>query len=89
MLSYVGKVGTGFTRSAREQLLRELESLARSTSPFDQSLPPSLAKGATWARPRLVGEVQFREWTPDRRLRHPVWRGVRSDKSAKDVHREP
>ena len=89
VLSYVGKVGTGFSRSAREQLLRQLQPLARSTSPFDQSLPRSLAEGATWARPRLVGEVQFREWTPDGRLRHPVWRGVRSDKAAKDVHLEP
>ncbi|HUY67110.1 MAG TPA: non-homologous end-joining DNA ligase [Acidimicrobiales bacterium] len=87
-LSYVGKVGTGFTRRAREDLLAELQSLARSTSPFDQSLPPSFEKGATWARPQLVGEVEFREWTPDGRLRHPVWRGVRVDKSAKDVHRE-
>jgi len=89
VLSYVGKVGTGFTRSAREELLGQLQSLARSTSPFDQSLPPGMEKGGTWVRPRLVGEVQFREWTPDGRLRHPVWRGVRSDKTAKDVHREP
>ncbi|MGH3578493.1 MAG: non-homologous end-joining DNA ligase, partial [Mycobacterium sp.] len=88
-LSYVGKVGTGFTRGAREDLLRRLQSGSRSTSPFDMTLPPGFEKGATWARPRLVGEVQFREWTPEGRLRHPVWRGVRSDKTAKDVHREP
>jgi bifunctional non-homologous end joining protein LigD len=87
-LTYVGKVGTGFSQSAREALLHSLRPLVRSTSPFDESLPPGQAKGATWVRPRVVGEVQFGEWTPDGRLRHPVWRGIRSDKTAGDVHRE-
>jgi bifunctional non-homologous end joining protein LigD len=87
-LDYVGKVGTGFTRMQREGLLRKLRPLERSTSPFEQRLPPSLEKGVVWVRPRLVGEVQYGEWTPDGRLRHPVWRGVRSDKTVKDVRRE-
>ena len=87
-LSFVGKVGTGFSRIEREKLLRDLRSLVRSTSPFDESLPSSLEKGSTWVRPRLVGEVQFGEWTPDGRLRHPVWRGLRADKTVKDVVRE-
>ncbi len=87
-LRFIGKVGTGFTQGAREDLLGHLRPLARSTSPFDQKLPPSVANGASWVRPRIVGEVQYGEWTPDGRLRHPVWRGVRSDKTVKDVHRE-
>jgi bifunctional non-homologous end joining protein LigD len=87
-LSYVGKVGTGFTRNAREELLGQLGPSARATSPFDEHLPPSLEMGTTWVRPRLVGEVQFSEWTPDGRLRHPVWRGLRFDKGMKDVRRE-
>jgi bifunctional non-homologous end joining protein LigD len=88
-LTYVGKVGTGFNRSDREVLLEELRRLTRTTSPFDERLPPSIEKGVTWVRPSLVGEVQFSEWTADGRLRHPVWRGIRTDKSAKEVHREP
>jgi bifunctional non-homologous end joining protein LigD len=36
----------------------------------------------------MVGEVQFAEWTNDGNLRQPSWRGVRSDKVAKDVVRE-
>ena len=39
--------------------------------------------------PRLVGEVRFSEWTRDGRMRHPVWRGLRPDKSVEDVFREP
>jgi bifunctional non-homologous end joining protein LigD len=33
--------------------------------------------------------VGFAEWTTEGRLRHPVWRGLRPDKSAEEVRREP
>jgi bifunctional non-homologous end joining protein LigD len=36
-------------------------------------------------RPALVGEVAYGEWTPARRLRHPIWRGLRPDKSPDQV----
>ena len=35
------------------------------------------ARDATWVQPVLVGEVAYRTMTPDRRLRHPSWRGLR------------
>jgi bifunctional non-homologous end joining protein LigD len=38
--------------------------------------------------PRLVGEVAFSEWTRDGRMRQPVWRGLRPDKSPDEVVRE-
>jgi bifunctional non-homologous end joining protein LigD len=87
-LTFVGKVGTGFTDVARDQLLAELRPLMRATSPFDEDLPKALATGAHWVRPRVVGEVRFTEWTTDGRFRHPVWRGLRPDKKAGEVHRE-
>jgi bifunctional non-homologous end joining protein LigD len=37
----------------------------------------------------LVGEVQFRTWTPDRRLRHASWRGLRPDRSPAAAKRAP
>jgi bifunctional non-homologous end joining protein LigD len=36
-----------------------------------------------------VGEVAFRNWTPDGRLRHSAWRGIRADKSPGSVRRAP
>ena len=39
-------------------------------------------------RPRLVGQVQFTEWTRDGRLRHPVFLGLREDKNPIQVSRE-
>jgi bifunctional non-homologous end joining protein LigD len=88
-LTYIGKVGTGFTNSAREELLSKLKSRTRATSPFVDRLPASQERVAHWVRPDQVGEVRFSEWTPDGHLRHPVWRGIRIDKTAKEVRREP
>jgi bifunctional non-homologous end joining protein LigD len=67
----------------------DLRRMVRATSPFDGRLPTTVEKGATWVTPRLVGEVRYSEWTGDGHLRHPVWRGLRPDKVAKDVRREP
>ena len=41
-----------------------------------------------WARPRLVAEVAFTEWTTASQLRHPRYLGLRTDKPADDVVRE-
>ena len=88
-LTFIGKVGTGFSDRSRAELATELRRMVRSTSPFAERLPAGLDKGATWVTPRLVGEVRYSEWTPDGNLRHPVWRGLRPDKEVKDVRREP
>ena len=88
-LTYVGKVGTGFTQAAGEELLAELRPRSVATSPFDEPLPRAVAVDAHWVRPALVGEVRFTEWTTEGRLRQPVWRGLRPDKSAGEVRREP
>jgi bifunctional non-homologous end joining protein LigD len=88
-LTFVGKVGTGFSDRTRAELASDLKAMVRATSPFDDHLPRAVAKEATWVTPKLVGEVGYGEWTGDGHLRHPVWRGLRPDKVASDVHREP
>ncbi len=88
-LTFVGKVGTGFSQDDRTDLLAALTRLERATSPFDGDLPSALVREATWVSPTLVGEVRFSEWTADGHLRHPVWRGLRPDKRPVEVHREP
>jgi len=88
-LTYVGKVGTGFTASTRRELLKVLAPLARKTTPFSTSLSHAENLVAHFVRPTLVGEVRFAEWTNDDHLRQPSWRGLRTDKAAKDVTREP
>ncbi len=87
-LEYVGKVGTGFTSVTRKDLLARLRPLARKSTPFASPLSRAETALAHFVRPTIVGEVQFAEWTNDRHLRQPSWRGLRRDKSAKEVVRE-
>jgi bifunctional non-homologous end joining protein LigD len=86
-LRYAGKVGTGFTRASLQGLAERLAPLVRETSPFapEKGVP----RAATWVEPELVAQVAFLEWTPDGRLRHPSFLGLRDDKPARDVVREP
>lgn len=84
---FVGRVGTGFTDAALEDLKATLDPLARQSSPLTHQLPRADTVGVQWVRPELVGEVTYAEWTPDRHLRHPVWRGLRPDKSVEDLQR--
>ena len=84
-LRYVGKVGTGFTHSALLDLQERLRPLARQGSPFADPVPADHARRAHWVRPELVGEVEYRTWTTDGRLRHSSWRGLRPDRDADEV----
>jgi bifunctional non-homologous end joining protein LigD len=83
-----GRVGTGFTIKQRLDLQKQLDKIARATSPFE-TLPkdPGL-RGAVWTDPKLVAEVEFSEWTEDGSIRHPSFQGLREDKSAREVRRE-
>ncbi|ETK37723.1 non-homologous end-joining DNA ligase [Microbispora sp. ATCC PTA-5024] len=85
-LMYVGHVGTGFTEAALRDLLERLAPLERPAAPFADVVPREHARGARWVEPRLVGEVQYAEWTDDGRLRHPSWRGLRWDKPPQEVN---
>jgi len=84
-LRYAGKVGTGYSGAVLRDLRRLLDALERPSSPFAGSVRE---RGAHWVEPHLVVEVAFSEWTPDGKLRHPRFVGVRSDKEAADVCRE-
>ncbi|GAB7143468.1 ATP-dependent DNA ligase [Mycobacterium riyadhense] len=87
-LRFAGRVGTGFTERDLASLKKTLAPLHTDESPFDTPLPARDAKGVTFVRPTLVGEVRYSEWTPDNRLRQTSWRGLRPDKKPSEVVRE-
>jgi bifunctional non-homologous end joining protein LigD len=89
-LVYAGNVGTGFADREIEHLVGKLRPLKRVDPPL-RHVPtmPKVRKGdVVWVEPRLVAEVEFAEWTRDRRLRAPSYQGLREDKEAADVRRE-
>ncbi|GAA3957880.1 non-homologous end-joining DNA ligase [Actinoplanes auranticolor] len=87
-LRFAGHVGTGFTDVMLRQLQDQLAPLARATPPVPD-VPREHARHAHWVEPALVGEVAFRNWTPDGRMRHPSWRGLRPDRTPAEARRQP
>ena len=85
-LVYAGHVGTGFTDRLLDELRKEMAPLTRPDSPFDTPVPR--IRNATFVEPKLVGEVQFSEWTRDGTLRQPSFKGLREDKDPRQVVRE-
>jgi ATP-dependent DNA ligase len=84
-LHFAGRVGTGFTEKELTKLKGILKPLHTDESPFNTRLPTQDAKGVTFVRPELVGEVRYSERTSDGRLRQPSWRGLRPDKTPDEV----
>jgi bifunctional non-homologous end joining protein LigD len=84
-LRFAGKVGTGFSARQRAELKRTLEREAVET-PRVAGAPRM--RDATWVEPRLVGQVEFTEWTADGKLRHPSFLGLRPDKRPEECVRE-
>jgi len=82
-LRYVGSVGTGFTQKLLAELHARLTKLERKTSPFANDVDANAP--VHWAKPQMVAEVRFAEWTRERYLRQPAYLGLREDKDAKDV----
>ncbi len=99
-LRYCGKVGTGFNEAILRSLYAKMKGLERKTCPFPdlpeeregrygQGITAAVMKRCHWIKPVLVCQCKFAEWTRDDRLRHPVYLGLREDKPAKKVVREP
>lgn len=89
-LRFAGRVGTGFKEAELERLAGLLRPLEIDACPFDPAPPRAeVRRGPTWVRPELVAELAFAEWTSDHRLRHPSYLGLRDDKAAADVTRDP
>lgn len=80
---YAGRVGTGFTEKTLTDLQKRLEPLRRDASPFD--VAPKLPREAVFVEPTLVAEIELREWTAERIMRAPSFKGLREDKPAIEV----
>lgn len=93
-LKYVGKVGTGFSDKLQKEMMAQFKPLITDKSPFEvepdvdkpsRFRPQRLGAKPTWLKPELVAEVAFAEVTSDGIFRQASFKGMRTDKKAKDV----
>jgi bifunctional non-homologous end joining protein LigD len=98
-LVFAGKVGTGFTAKSLSMLHKKFRSQERSDCPFADlpskqngqwvlGITPSMMRKIHWVTPVYVCEIKFAEWTRDKKLRAPVFVGLREDKRPSEVIRE-
>ncbi|WP_370520727.1 hypothetical protein [Sanguibacter sp. HDW7] len=77
-LRYVGRVGTGFRDAALARLASTLRS-GEASAPLLGDVPSDVARDARWVSHPFSAEVEHAGRTRTGSLRHPVWRGLRTD----------
>ncbi|MEX2670570.1 MAG: hypothetical protein WD294_00530 [Phycisphaeraceae bacterium] len=82
-----GQVGSGLSEDDRQMLASVLKQIERPNTVVTDPLPVRAEK-VHHVEPVLVVEVSFMEWTHSGGLRHPVFRGIRTDKNPREVVRE-
>jgi bifunctional non-homologous end joining protein LigD len=83
-LQYAGRVGSGIAGRTATKLKGMLTE--RTDPPVRGVPPPTMrARRLRWVEPQVVVEVEFHMWTDDGRLRAPVFRGIRTDKSVDEA----
>jgi bifunctional non-homologous end joining protein LigD len=98
-LIYVARTRNGFTPTSRAALMKRFKGLETQECPFanlpeprggrwGQGFTAEKMKNCMWLKPKLVGQFEFVEWTPDNHLRHSRFMGLREDKAANAVVRE-
>jgi bifunctional non-homologous end joining protein LigD len=98
-LKFAGKVGTGFNDKTLSALYKKFQKERRDDCPFvdlphktagqwSQNITPGMMKKMHWVNPVFVCQVKFLEWTRDKKLRAPVFLGMRDDKDPRSVTRE-
>ena len=79
VLTYVGRVGSGFTADQLDPIRAALESGQRPDPPCVGPVPKDAV--TTWIEPAVVCEVRYKEMTGQGLLRQPVFLRFRDDKT--------
>jgi len=85
-LRFIGHVGSGFDQRTQKAISEQLTAREVARCPFE-SVPETNEK-AYWDKPELVARVQYAGWTQERRLRNPVFAGLRPDSRPEECQLE-
>jgi bifunctional non-homologous end joining protein LigD len=77
-LVYMGKVGTGWSRTVSSQIRKQLDSVV---SPKSKLTKPIRKPKATWVEPKFFADVEYRDITSEGLLRASSFKGLSQDKS--------
>jgi bifunctional non-homologous end joining protein LigD len=72
-LAYMGKVGTGWSRTVSSQIRKQLDTVV---SPKSKLTKPIRKLKATWVEPLVTAEVEFRDVTSEGLLRQSSFKGL-------------
>lgn len=86
-LIYQGKVGTGFSTTEAAALLEGLRKIETPVATLEIPLPEK--KRTHWVHPLLVCSIDYLTTTREGYLRHPVYRGIRWDKTPEECPAVP
>ncbi|HEV2593892.1 MAG TPA: DNA ligase D [Sphingomicrobium sp.] len=85
-LTYVGKVGTGFSSKLINELMDTMKPLETEKPAVE--VPRADRRDAHFIKPELVAEIAFTEFTNEGILRHPSFIALRDDKPPAQIVRE-
>lgn len=86
VLLYIGNVGSGLGQEELNFLEQSIRILAQESPKIIN--PPDGSSEWIWFKPHLVAEIEFAEFTAQKRLRHPVFLRFRFDKNPSDCQIE-
>jgi bifunctional non-homologous end joining protein LigD len=72
-LVYMGKVGTGWSRTTSSRIRKQLDTVI---SPRSKLTKPVRKPKATWVEPSFVAEVEYRDITSEGLLRQSSFKGL-------------
>jgi bifunctional non-homologous end joining protein LigD len=84
-LVHAGRAGTGFTDETALALRSGLATIETAQPKFKRPVDKQSLQNVRWVEPRLVADIQFRGWSPDKLLRQAAFKGLREDKAPEDV----
>jgi bifunctional non-homologous end joining protein LigD len=73
-LRYMGKVGTGWSRTVSSQIRKQLDTVI---SPKSKLTKPVRKPKAVWVEPSFFAEIEYRDITAEGLLRQSSFKGLK------------